>query len=174
MKIDFIPVDFTNQNDCTTLAKWFNDPEINYLISPNFYQGPLGYISPEYISQINLYPKFKKHAFFIVADNYIVGDINIIDNPEFLYKHDQCSCWLGITIGEKPYRDKGIGKEAMHFIESYAKNTGFKRMELGVFEFNLKAISFYKKLGYHHIGIIQGFTFYNGRWFDDLRFEKYL
>jgi len=174
MKIDFIPINFSNTNDCTILSKWFNDKEINYLISPNFYQGPLGYISPEYVSQLNLSAKYEKHAFFIVADNYIIGDVNIIDQPDFLFKRDQYSCWLGITIGEKSYRGLGIGKDAMRFIENYARNLGYKRMELGVFEFNQKAIDFYKKLGYVQIGVVPRFTFYNGHWYDDLRFDKYL
>lgn len=174
MKIDFIPIDFSNMNNCSILAKWFNDPEINYLISPNFYQGPLSYISNEYVSQSNLYTQYKKHAFFIVANNYIIGDVNIIDNPDFLYKKDQSSCWLGITIGEKPYRGLGIGKEAMKYIEQYARSVGFTRMELGVFEFNTKAISFYKKLDYKPIGRVPRFTFYNGNWYDDIRFEKNL
>ncbi len=174
MKIDFIPIDFTNMNDCAILAKWFNDPEISYLITPNFYQGPLGYVSPDYVSQLNVYTKYEKHAFFIVCDNYIIGDVNILDHPDFLLKKDNLSCWLGITIGEKAYQGLGVGKEAMRFIEKYAKDLGYERMELGVFEFNQKAIQFYKDLGYTQIGKIPRFTFYNGRWYDDIRFEKYL
>lgn len=174
MIIDYIPIDFTNIKDCAILAKWFNDPDINYLISPNFYQGPLSYISPEYVSQTNLYTKYDKYAFFIACDNIIIGDINIIDNPDFLVKKDRNSCWLGITIGEKAYQGLGIGKKAMNFIENYSYDLGYKRMELGVFAFNEKAIAFYKKLGYKQIGIIPKFTFHNGSWHDDIRFEKYL
>lgn len=174
MKIDFIPIDFTNMNDCAILAKWFNDPEINYLITPNFAKGPLGYFSPEFISQTNLLSKYIKHAFFIVYNNIIIGDINIIDNPDFLIKNNLNSCWLGITIGEKEYQGIGIGKKAMAFIENYAKDLGFIRIELGVFSFNTKAIKFYQKLGYEKIGIIPNITYYNGSWHDDIRFEKFL
>jgi|SRR5690554_1956508 len=174
MNINFVPMDFTNLNDCAILAKWFNDPSINYLISPNFYQGPLSYISPEFISQTNLYTKYKKYAFFIVYNKIIVGDINIIDNPDFLIKKNYKSCWLGITIGEKEYQGLGIGKKAMDFIEEYAKDLGYDRIELGVFSFNSKAINFYKKMGYKEIGIIPHFTYYNNKWHDDIRLEKFL
>ncbi len=174
MKIEFVPIDFTNINDCAIIAKWSNDPEINYLITPNFHQFPLANFTPEYVSQSNLFVKYKKYAFFILVNNYIIGDINIIDNPDFLYKHNSNSCWLGITIGEKNYRGLGIGKQAMMFIEQYARTLGFTRLELGVFEFNKKAIKFYKNLGYNQIGVVPKFTFYNGKWYDDLRFEKYL
>lgn len=174
MNIDFIPVDFTNMNDCAILAKWFNDHEINYLISPNFSLGELSYVSPEFVSQANLYTKYIKHAFFIVCNKIIVGDINIIDNPDFLIKKNTNSCWLGITIGEKEYQGLGIGKIAMNFIEKYAKDLGYVRIELGVFSFNQKAINFYKKIGYKQIGVIPNFTYYDGKWHDDIRFEKYL
>lgn len=174
MKIEYIPIDFTNMNDCAILAKWSSDPEINYLITPNFHQKSLTSFSPEYVSRLNLFAKYNKYAFFIVLDNYVIGDINIIDNPDFLYKQDNNSCWLGITIGEKNYRGLGIGKEAMKYIEQYARSLGYKRLELGVFEFNKKAIEFYKKLGYYQIAVVPQFTFYNGKWYDDLRFEKYL
>lgn len=174
MYISFVPIDFSSKSDCEILAKWFNDPDINYLITPNFYQGPLGKVTPEFISQTNLYSNFKKHAFFIMCDNSIIGDINILENPDFLYNRDYKSSWLGITIGEKAYQGLGIGKIAMNFIEEYAKNLGFERMELGVFGFNTKAIKFYQNIGYKHIGTIPNFTYYNGKWYDDLRFEKFL
>ncbi|MDF2700398.1 MAG: hypothetical protein K0Q49_1956 [Haloplasmataceae bacterium] len=174
MKIEFVPINYANLNDCTILAKWFNDPELNYLISPNFYPGELPYVSAEYISQSNIHPKNEKFAYFIVADNNVIGDVNIIANPEYLTKFDGFSSWLGITIGEKEYHGYGIGKQAMNFIEEVARDLGFTRMELGVFSFNKRAIEFYKKLGYKHITKVPNFTYYEGSWYDDLRFEKYL
>lgn len=174
MNINFIPINYTNLNDCAILAKWFNDPTINYLISPNFYQGELTEVTPEYISQLNMYPKNEKYAYFIVVNNLIVGDINIIDNPEYLVSKDKSTSWLGITVGEKAYRGHGVGKEAMKFIEKTARDLGFERMELGVFSFNTKAIKFYENLGYKHFATIPNFTFYNGQWYDDLRYEKTL
>lgn len=174
MMIDFVPIDYHNMRDCETLSKWFNDPEINYLLSPNFQQGDQPSISPVHISKINAYSKFEKYAYFILCDGLFVGDVNIIDNPDFLLKTNENSGWLGITIGEKPYRGLGIGKIAMNFIEQTAKEIGFNRIELGVFEFNKKAIEFYKKLGYQQFGVVPKFTFYKGIWYDDLRFEKYI
>ena len=174
MKIEFIPISYHNMNDCAILAKWFNDPKINYLITPNFYPRPLPGVTPEYISQQNTHHKYEKFAYFIVVDHHIVGDVNITDNPNFLINPHENTSWLGITIGEEKYHNKGIGKKAMEFIEDKAKTLGYNRMELGVFSFNIKAIEFYKKLGYKQIASMPGFTYYNGHWYDDLRFEKYL
>jgi diamine N-acetyltransferase len=173
MKIDFIPINYHNLKDCEILAKWFNDPKINYLISPNFQPGSHPLITPSHISKVNSYPKYEKYAYFIVCDGKIIGDINIIDNPDYIMKTGYNSCWLGITIGEKGYQGKGIGKRAMDFIEALSIELGFDRLELGVFEYNLNAIEFYKKCGYKQIGVVPKFTFYQGMWYDDLRFEKF-
>jgi len=174
MNIDFIPIDYTNLNDCATLSKWFNDPTLNYLITPNFFQGPLTFVSPEHIQQINLNLRHIKYAYFIVVDDKIIGDVNIIANPDYLVKRDKETSWLGITIGDSKYRGHGIGKKAMNFIETQALELGFERMELGVFSFNTKAIKFYKDLGYIQFSVVPKFTYYNGQWYDDCRFEKFL
>jgi diamine N-acetyltransferase len=174
MKVDFIPINYSDLNDCAILTKWFNDPRINYLISPNFHPSGMKPITPEYLSLQNIQPKNERYAYFIVVDGYIIGDINIMDNPDYLAKKGLNTCWLGITIGESQYQGKGIGQIAMRFIEDLGKELGFNRMELGVFEFNTKAIAFYKKLGYQQFSVVPKFTFYNGKWYDDLRFEKFL
>lgn len=174
MKIDFMPINFYDLNDCRVLAKWFNDPEINYLIFPNFYPRPIAPITPEHISLNNINQRHEKYAYFIVVDHKIIGDVNIIDNPDYLIKKGYNSCWLGITIGEKQYQNRGIGRIAMEYIENLAKELGFVRIELGVFEFNHRAIRLYEKLGYQRIGVIPKFTYYNGLWYDDIRFEKFI
>jgi RimJ/RimL family protein N-acetyltransferase len=173
MKIDFMPINYHDLNDCNILAKWFNDSRISHLISPNFHPGIQPPVTPVHISNVNTQTTYEKYAYFIVCDGKVIGDINIIDNPDYLIKKAENSCWLGITIGEVDYQGLGIGKKAMEFIENLAIELGFNRLELGVFEFNTKAISFYKGLGYKEIGVIPKFTFYQGMWYDDLRFEKY-
>ena len=49
-----------------------------------------------------------------------------------------------------------------------------KRMgiELGVFEFNIRARRFYEKIGYNQIACLKDFTYYNGKWWADYRYEK--
>ena len=47
-----------------------------------------------------------------------------------------------------------------------------KRIELGVFEFNTRAQKFYTKLGYKKVGEVKDFTFWEGRFWNDIRMEK--
>lgn len=174
MNIEFVPINYKNRRDCEIIASWFNDPKLNYLITPNFYPGPMPHITPEMIYQSNINPEFEKYAYFIVCDGKIVGDVNITDNPDILFDTNHNSAWLGISIADPAYQNKGIGKQAMTFIEARAQELGFVRIELGVFSFNTRAIRFYEQLGYNKIGVIPNFTYYNGQWHDDLRFEKFI
>ena len=60
----------------------------------------------------------------------------------------------------------------MQFLEEQIKLTGLKRIESGVFEFNSNAIRLYQKLGYQEIGRVEGFTFWQGQMWQDIRMEK--
>src|SRR5690554_7153719 len=110
--VDFIPINFNRVTDCAIIARWFNDPEVGYLISPQSKTKGQVLVTHEDIAHFNLNPPFPKFAYFIVCDGVFVGDVNITENPDFLLKQDGKSCWLGITIGEKEYQGKGIGKRS--------------------------------------------------------------
>ena len=62
----------------------------------------------------------------------------------------------------------------MEKFETLVKEISLKRIELGVFEFNKRAQKFYEKIGYSRIGTIDDFTYWNGRFWSDIRMEKYL
>ena len=62
----------------------------------------------------------------------------------------------------------------MQFLEEQIRDRGLKRIELGVFEFNTRAIHLYQQLGYREIGRINDFTFWQDRLWQDIRMEKLL
>ena len=95
-------------------------------------------------------------------------------DPDFLFKREAGTAWVGIVIGETSARGKGIGTQTMQHLEEQIQAKGLKRIELGVFEFNRSAIKLYKKLGYKEIGRIDDFTYWQGRMWQDIRMEKYL
>ena len=82
--------------------------------------------------------------------------------------------WLGLTIGEKEYWGTGVAKIAMEYFEEESRRLGANRIELGTFEFNYRAQAFYKKLGFVEIGRLDKFTYWDGKYWDDIRMEKYL
>ena len=81
-------------------------------------------------------------------------------DPKQIYRKTPGSAWIGINIGEASARGKGIGTQAMQFLEKEITEMGLKRIELGVFEFDQNAINLYKKMGYKEIGRIDKFTYY--------------
>jgi RimJ/RimL family protein N-acetyltransferase len=95
-------------------------------------------------------------------------------DPPHLYRKETGTAWIGILIGEETARGKGIGYWALQYLEKEIKEQGWKRIELGVFEFNMNAIKLYQKLGYREIGRIHDFTFWQDRMWQDVRMEKYL
>lgn len=60
---------------------------------------------------------------------------------------------FGIIIDHKS-QGKGYGEEAMKLLEKEAKKLGIKKLRLGVFPANKKAINLYKKIGYKKTDVI--------------------
>jgi RimJ/RimL family protein N-acetyltransferase len=60
---------------------------------------------------------------------------------------------LGIAIGDKTYWDKGYGQEATELLLDYGLNLlNLHNVMLGVYSFNQRAISCYRKIGFKEIG----------------------
>ena len=49
---------------------------------------------------------------------------------------------------DEAYRRTGAGTEMIEFIRAYAKEKGFSRIELNMWEFNQSALSFYEAVGF--------------------------
>jgi RimJ/RimL family protein N-acetyltransferase len=176
MKITSKLLDPNNLPLLKKLFEWETDPEINALITPVFKEEDQGKIltfdtfkkrhqeSGNYISEI----------FIIYVDEIPVGNFSIMMDPGHLLKKEKGTAWLGLTIGEREYWGSGIAVKAMQFFEERAHLHKAHRIELGVFEFNIRAQKFYKKMGYREIGRLENFTWKGGERFDDIRMEKIL
>jgi RimJ/RimL family protein N-acetyltransferase len=113
-------------------------------------------------------------TWLIFLDGQLIGEMGFQVDPKHLYKKIPGTAWIGITIGEESGRGKGIGTLALQYLEEQIKGQGLERIELGVFEFNTQAIKLYQKLGYQEFARIIGFTYWQGRKWQDIRMEKYL
>ena len=61
--------------------------------------------------------------------------------------------WVGIGIGDRDYRGKGYGTEAMQLLLKYAfDNLNLHRVNLCVFSYNERAIRSYEKSGFRYEG----------------------
>ncbi|MBT3189064.1 MAG: GNAT family N-acetyltransferase [Anaerolineae bacterium] len=156
-----------------TMNRWGNDPELIPFIRPNFTKEALE--AREAITVVSLLKRLKYNQIYLIYINgELVGEISYQIDPEQLYLKELSSAWIGINIGEASARGKGIGTQAMEYLEDQIKARGLSRIELGVFEFNTNAIKLYKKMGYQEIGRIEKFTYWQGKMWTDIRMEKRL
>jgi diamine N-acetyltransferase len=105
------------------------------------------------------------HYYIIRDDNKNTGYIGIqpIDKELFLSK-------IYVKSSE---RGKGYGREAMQFIENFAKKKKLKKITLTVNKNNTNSINAYEKMGFSCVAsIVQDIG--NGFVMDDFKMEKFV
>lgn len=74
---------------------------------------------------------------------------------------------IGIFIGEKQEREKGIGTEAIRLLLDYSFNyLNLHNIKLDVLSFNERAIACYKKCGFKECGRRRESYYLNGKYYD--------
>lgn len=79
---------------------------------------------------------------------------------------------LGIFIGDKEYRSKGYGTEAIRLILDYGFNyLNLNNIKLDLMEFNERALACYKKCGFKEYGRRRKCNFVNGKYYDTIEMD---
>ena len=173
MSITFRKITTPIAEIATTLNQWANDPTLIALIRPSSSKEELeeqASVTVELLTK-----RLEHHAIYLIYDDgQLIGEMNFQVDPGHLFKKETGTAWIGIVIGEITARGKGVGTQALGYLEEQIQEQGLKRIELGVFEFNANAIKLYKNMGYQEIGRIDDFTYWQGRMWQDIRMEKYL
>ncbi|GGF18244.1 hypothetical protein GCM10010954_16220 [Halobacillus andaensis] len=173
MTLQFIQLTQAEPSIVDVFNRWGNDPYLIPLTRPNQTQAEVD--EKWFMTVDDLNERLEDHFIYLIyLDNVLVGEMNYMIDPDHLYKKEQGTAWIGISIGEPEGRGKGIGYTALRYLEQQIKDNGYHRIEIGVFEFNTQAQKLYKKLGYKEIARIPDFTYYNGEMRADIRMEKYL
>lgn len=127
--------------DVGFFAKWWRDKELILLTSGNYDE-----ISDKEITNaVNLIAQDKLH-WMIEADSKTVGHID-------LEKINHAKAELQIVIGEKEYWGKDVAKDAVSQVLEKAADLGFNYIYLEVRPTNIRAITFYEKMGFKKTGI---------------------
>lgn len=93
--------------------------------------------------------------------------IGIIGLGGISWQHGDC--FVGIGVGEREFWGKGYGTDAMQVILRYAfEELNLHRVSLNVFEYNLRAIRSYEKVGFVHEGRARKMLLRGGRAYDVL------
>jgi RimJ/RimL family protein N-acetyltransferase len=97
-----------------------------------------------------------------LTDNAFVGVVSIED---ILWSHRVA--WLSISIGDRANRGQGYGTEALRLALDFAfRELNLYRVQLTVFEYNIRAIALYEKLGFRREGVYREFMERDGRRYD--------
>ncbi len=142
--IKFKKLTVPDANILEYLNKWENDPALIPLIRPNRDKNTLE--MRDALTFEDLTQRLEhNHTFLIYLGDQLIGEMDYQIDPRHLYKKETGTAWIGIIIGEEIARGKGIGYQAIQYLEDEIRKRGIKRIELGVFEFNTNAFKLYQK-----------------------------
>lgn len=153
------------EEDIVKLEQWYND--INFL---RFYD------------MVSAVPKSKKelhemlHEITQAHDKYIFAIRSNIDETligvtgfeNILWNNGTAVIYIG--IGDKSFRGKGFGKEALALTMQFGFNElNLHRIQLNVLSYNTPALNLYESLGFKKEGVYREFIHRDG-----IRFDMYL
>ena len=107
-----------------------------------------------------------QHWFSIrkLDDDMLLGDIDL-----YVYNWPGRDAFVGLGIGERDFWGKGYGTDVMKILLRFAfTEINLKRVSLGVFEYNPRAIRSYEKAGFRHEGHLRGLLNREGRRWNNL------
>lgn len=171
MEITYREVDFGEIDMFNLFAKWSNDPDIRPFTTPRFSEEDYPKVHAIEL-MASLMDKPYKHTYVVMVDQFPVAEFSIDMHFDHLVSNQDNVAWISIVIGVAEFRGVGLGVQIMEFIEVEARKLGAGIIELGVFEYNEKAIRLYKKVGYQPIATISNFVFNFGKWHSDIRMTK--
>lgn len=120
----------------------------------------------------------KKYLESTMEEEAVFGIIDIKEDKLIgtlgLHKidHFKRTATLGIFIGDKEYRGKGYGTEAIRLILDYGFNyLNLNNIKLDLMEFNERALACYKKCGFKEYGRRRKCQFINGKYYDTIEMD---
>lgn len=148
------------EGDLDLIVKWRNDPDVlRYLFS---------YLPISSSSQRQWYQRYleddRQQAFVIVLKdgNRPIGTVGLsaID-------HRDQKAEMGIMIGEKTQRGRGIGEEALRLLIDYAfTQMNLRKIKALAFADNVVAIKLYEKCGFQLEGTLKQEVYKDGQFKD--------
>ena len=74
--------------------------------------------------------------------------VDYIDRPESPYRYAERFAHIAEICVDEKHRRQGIASAMIDFILDYAKEKGYSRLELNMWEFNQDALAFYEAAGF--------------------------
>ena len=149
-----------NSEDYELFAEWLNDPQVADYIGKSA-SLITNEAEKEFLDKNN-----NPEATFAIVDlekDKMVGTVGIELNRRGT---------LGIFIGDKDYRDKGYGTEAIRLVLEYGfKYLNLKNIKLDLVSANERAYRCYQKCGFKEYGRRRKCQFINGKYYDKISMD---
>jgi len=176
MRIEFREIEYALDADCALLVGWMNDPDIRRLSAwcPGQEQEGRQVAIQDVRARARTRASAPGVDLFVLLDDLPVGYGRACIDPGHTLTAEPGTAWLALVIGEASARRRGIGTALIGELERRIVKGGAIGAEVGVFAFNEPALQFVGHLGYREIGRVRDFTWWNGRFWDDIRFHRSL
>ncbi len=148
-----------SQNDLRLISADPGDPDIENLFT--------SYDDIKNLTELHQYPENMPTTmqFKIESQGKIIGEISLKNIRWFNRKAE-----LSIFIA-KEYRGRKLGHRAVNMILDYAfEKMNLHRLEAEVLAFNEQVTGMLKKLGFKEEGRLREAKYYNGKYYDIIRF----
>lgn len=150
--------------DAETFTEWLNDFETTD------YLGRSGTLTTREGERNYLESNSSPEATFVIVtikENKMIGTVSL----EKINSINRTAT-LGIFIGDKDYRNKGYGTEAIKLILDYGFNyLNLNNIKLDLMEFNERALKCYEKCGFKEYGRRRKCKFINGKFYDSISMD---
>ena len=150
--------------DLEKYTEWMNDFEVTDYI------GRSNQIMTIEAEKKYLEENINEEAVFAIVDiekDKLIGSIGL-----HKVNHFKRTATLGIFIGDKDYRNKGYGTEAIRLILDYGFNyLNLNNINLDLLEFNERAFACYKKCGFKEYGRRRKSEFVDGKYYDRISMD---
>ncbi|MEX1023283.1 MAG: GNAT family protein [Dehalococcoidia bacterium] len=146
---------------------WSNHPATKHLIGDTAYPTPLSARAGILREQQEVGPERALFAIEVTEGgaNALAGWIRL---GEFHAEARRCT--VTIVLGEPEYRGRGLGTEAMRLACRFAfAEMGIERVELGVYDFNTRALRSYEKVGFVQEARRRRRVYLEGRYYDEIQ-----
>lgn len=173
-QLRFRDIDVQAVSDVQALVDWANDPSIRHLFLRFADQAAVARTQQFSTMQKSLRKSLsdQRRLRIIEYQGMIVGEVSFDLASEALHRASPNTAFMGLVLGSKDARGRGIGRKAMLHIEALAASLGASHSQLGVFEFNERAHKLYASLGYQEVARIPNFTWWQGKTWTDIRMSK--
>jgi RimJ/RimL family protein N-acetyltransferase len=147
-------------SDAPRFVKWLNDPEVHKFLQTRRH---LSLSFERKWLRNSLKSKSNVNLAICTNDGTHIGSTSLELNKD----HNRAV--FGIVIGDKKYWNRGLGSEAGRMIIDYGFNKlNLHRIELGVLEYNPRAMKVYKRLGFKKEGVKREHILFRGKYYDDI------